>query len=218
MPAAVVLGMLVFHFYGLFQGMAYLQVIFFLFHVELGYAMALGFEPIPKAVARANRGALMALGALVIFSIPLQLGDRGYRSLKRTLAVERYLPDEATVFEGFYRTKAGRPACSAGPGDAASSTSIERRRSGWRSRARTPISSASRSCFVSLGGRRREQAGVPAAGRAGTAIRTDRARRPPLQRLANVPAGRVRSAGARSGRQRDPLGVRAGVTEAKAGV
>jgi O-Antigen ligase len=105
--AAVVLGMLAFHVYGLFQGMAYLPATFFLFFVALGHAMALASEPLPDGLVRASRAAALALGALVVLSIPLQLLDRGYRSLKRSLAVERYLPDEIDVFEGFYPPEAG---------------------------------------------------------------------------------------------------------------
>jgi len=105
-PLALVLAMLVFHFYGLFQGMAYVPVIFFLLFVELGYAAALA-APLPTRLARAGRGALVVLFGLVLVSLPLQALDRGYRSLKRALAVEAYLPDEAAEFEGFYAPETG---------------------------------------------------------------------------------------------------------------
>jgi len=103
---AVSLGMLVFHFYGFFQGMAYLPVIFFLFFVELGYAMTLAV-PTPPWLARASRAALVVLGALLLVSLPLQAVDQGYRSVKRALAIDAYLPDEAAEFEGFYVPETG---------------------------------------------------------------------------------------------------------------
>jgi hypothetical protein len=103
---ALSLGMLLFHFYGLFQGMAYIPVIYFLFFVELGYTMSLAV-PAPAWLSRASRTALVALGALLLVTLPVQAVDRGHRSLKRALGIEAYLPDEAAEFEGFYAPEAG---------------------------------------------------------------------------------------------------------------
>jgi O-antigen ligase len=105
-PAALVVGMLLFHYYGLFQGMAYIPVIHFLLFVEVGYAAAIAPAP-PARLTRWSRIALGALGALVLAALPFQVADRGYRDLKRTLGVLAYLPDEATEFEGFYRAETG---------------------------------------------------------------------------------------------------------------
>jgi O-antigen ligase len=104
---SLALGMLLFHFYGLFQGMAYLPVLFFLFFVELGYAMALDGGPLAGWLSLARRHALPVLVPLVVVALPLQVLDGGYRSLKRALGVETYLPDEAAEFEGFYSPEIG---------------------------------------------------------------------------------------------------------------
>jgi O-antigen ligase len=104
---AVALGMLVFHFYGLFQGMAYLPVTFFLFFAEAGYAMTLEPGRLPESMTRLRRALLVALALLVLASLPGYSADRGYRSLKRALGTEAYLPDEAAEFEGFYRPETG---------------------------------------------------------------------------------------------------------------
>ncbi len=105
--AAVALGMLMFHVYGVFQGMAYIPVIFFLFHVLLAYC--LGLDPGPESPrARAvRRGLLAVLGTLVLLSPLGYFADRGYRSVKRAFGIEAYLPDEIAEFEGFYRPESG---------------------------------------------------------------------------------------------------------------
>lgn len=103
---AVALGMVVFHFYGLFQGMAYLPVVFLLFHVQLAYAMALA-PPLPGGLLRLRRALLVVLGLLALASVQGYALDSGYRSLKRALGVAAYLPDETEDFEGFYRPESG---------------------------------------------------------------------------------------------------------------
>jgi hypothetical protein len=104
---AVLLGLVLFHFYGLFQGMAYIPVNFFLFPVLTGYAMTLDLGPPPPAVRRPLGASLVAMGALGLVAIVGYGGDRGYASLKRRLSVPAYLPDEAAEFEGFYRPETG---------------------------------------------------------------------------------------------------------------
>jgi hypothetical protein len=54
-----------------------------------------------------ERPAFLLLVALALVSLPAQLLDQGYKSLKQTLGVEAYLPDEAAEFEGFYRPETG---------------------------------------------------------------------------------------------------------------
>jgi O-antigen ligase len=107
LAVAVGLGLLTFNLYGLFQGMAYLPVIFFLFWVELGLAMTLDPGPLPGWLGGGRRWALVVLAGLVLVALPFQVLDRGYGSLKRALAVEAYLPDEADEFEGFYAPETG---------------------------------------------------------------------------------------------------------------
>ena len=104
---AVTLGLLVFHFYGLFQGMAYIPAIFFLLFAECGYAMTLDPGPWPAWLEKTRRPAATVLAALVLAAVPAQLSDRGYAGLKRALGVAAYLPDEALEFEGFYRPEVG---------------------------------------------------------------------------------------------------------------
>jgi hypothetical protein len=104
---AVLLGLVLFHFYGLFQGMAYIPVSFFLFPVLTGYAMTLDLGPPPHAVRRPLGASLVALGALGLVAAVGYAGDRGYASLKRRFSVQAYLPDEAAEFEGFYRPETG---------------------------------------------------------------------------------------------------------------
>src|SRR5262249_11142295 len=105
--AAVALAMLVFHVYGLFQGMPHLPVINFLFSGLVGYSVIL--DPVAHAPrARAlERGLLVVLGALVLLSPIAYFADRGYRSVKRAFGIEAYLPDEIADFEGFYRPESG---------------------------------------------------------------------------------------------------------------
>jgi O-antigen ligase len=105
--AALALALLVFHFYGLFQGMAYVPVIFFLLFVELGFALTLDTGPQPAWLVRASRWSIVLLGALVLAALPAQFLERGYPSLKRALSVEAYLPDEAAPFEGCYPPETG---------------------------------------------------------------------------------------------------------------
>jgi hypothetical protein len=103
----VALGMLLFHFYGLFQGMAYIPVIFFLFHIQVGYAMTLDPGVIPSWLIQARKRMLPLLAALVLVSSAGYSADRGYASLKRAFGLSAYLPDEASEFEGFYRPETG---------------------------------------------------------------------------------------------------------------
>jgi hypothetical protein len=105
--ACALLGLLLFHFYGLFQGMAYIPVIFFLFHVLTGFAMTLEPGPLPAWVRRVKTTTLATLGVLVLVSSLGYVADRGYLSLKQALGLEAYLPDEAAEFEGFYRPETG---------------------------------------------------------------------------------------------------------------
>lgn len=104
---AVLLGLVLFHFYGLFQGMAYIPVIFFLFVALTGYAATLDPQPLPAGSRKRRLVSLLALGALVLVSAVGYGGDRGYASLKRRFSVTAYLPDEAAEFEGFYRPETG---------------------------------------------------------------------------------------------------------------
>ena len=104
---AVLLGLVLFHFYGLFQGMAYIPVIFFLFVALTGYATTLDPQPSPAGPRKRRLVSLLALGALVLVSAVGYAGDRGYASLKRRFSLTAYLPDEAAEFEGFYRPETG---------------------------------------------------------------------------------------------------------------
>ena len=107
LPAAVAVGLLLFHLYGLFQGMAYIPVIFFLFFVEIGVAMTLDPGPSPDGLTALRRCAVGLLALLVLVALPFQLLESGYPRLKQALAVDGYLPDEAAEFEGFYAPEAG---------------------------------------------------------------------------------------------------------------
>ena len=104
---AVLLGLVLFHFYGFFQGMAYIPVVFFLFPTLNGYATTLDPGPLPPRARKTPRMSLLALGALVLVSTVGYARDRGYASLKRRFSVSAYLPDEAAEFEGFYRPETG---------------------------------------------------------------------------------------------------------------
>ena len=106
LPAALVVGMLLFHYYGLLQGMAYIPVILFLVFVEAIHAAAIAPPP-PAWLARWSWSTLVVLGVLALAAIPFQVADRGYRNLKRTLGAPAYLPDEAAEFEGFYGAETG---------------------------------------------------------------------------------------------------------------
>jgi O-antigen ligase len=104
---AVLLSLALFHFYGLFQGMAYIPVVFFLFAVLSGYATVLEPGPTAPGARRTHRASLLVLGALALVSAVGYAGDRGYASLKRRFSVAAYLPDEGAEFEGFYRPETG---------------------------------------------------------------------------------------------------------------
>ncbi len=104
---AVLLGLVVFHFYGLFQGMAYIPVTFFLFPLLTGYAMTLDTPPVAAPDRAWFRKGLLAATALVLVTAVGYARDNGYTSLKRRFGVVAYLPDEAAEFEGFYRPETG---------------------------------------------------------------------------------------------------------------
>ncbi len=106
LSACVLLAMVVFHFYGLFQGMQYVAVTWFLFHLTLGHAMTVEVGP-PAAWRRLTVGGFFVLLALVLASAAGYLGDRGYRSVKQRYGLAAYLPDEAAEFVGFYRPEQG---------------------------------------------------------------------------------------------------------------
>jgi O-antigen ligase len=106
-PAALVVGMLVFHVYGFFQGMAYVPATFFLVFLEAGYAVVIAPVHTPGRLAPAGRFLLPALAAAVLAAAPLQAWENGYPSLERALGVTSYLPDESAEFEGFYRAETG---------------------------------------------------------------------------------------------------------------
>jgi hypothetical protein len=107
LPFAVLLGLVLFHFYGLFQGMAYIPVVFFLFVALSGYATTLDPGPSDAGPKRPSRILLLVLGVLVLVSAVGYARDRGYTSLKRRFSVQAYLPDESAEFEGFYRPEKG---------------------------------------------------------------------------------------------------------------
>jgi O-antigen ligase len=102
---AVLLGLVTFHFYGLFQGMAYIPVTFLLGVALAGYASVL--EPSAEAVASRGRIGLLLMGVLLAAAAFGYASDNGYRSIKRRFAVTAYLPDESAEFEGFYRPEIG---------------------------------------------------------------------------------------------------------------
>jgi O-antigen ligase len=104
--ACVLLALVVFHFYGLFQGMQYIVVTWFLLHVALGYAATLA-EGLPRPVARGLDGGLAALLALVLGSGLVYASDRGWERMRQDLRIGPYLPDERDEFVGFYRPERG---------------------------------------------------------------------------------------------------------------
>jgi hypothetical protein len=74
--------------------------------------MTLDPGPLPDWLAVGRRWALVLLVVLVIVALPFQALDRGYRSLKRALAVEAYLPDEAARVRRLLRSGNGSRAAS----------------------------------------------------------------------------------------------------------
>jgi hypothetical protein len=107
MTRCVLLVLVVFHFYGFFQGMAYIPVTWFFFALATGYVMTLDTGPVSPGVRRATTALLWAFFVLVLLAGLGYAAERGYRSLKRTFAVDAYLPDEAAEYEGFYRPESG---------------------------------------------------------------------------------------------------------------
>jgi hypothetical protein len=103
---AVLSGLAVFHFYGLFQGMAYIPVTFFLLPLITAWAATLHSQEPPASAGRRSR-AWIAGAALLLASAAAYAADTGYSSLKRRFAVEAYLPEERTEFDGFYRPEMG---------------------------------------------------------------------------------------------------------------
>jgi hypothetical protein len=98
--------MVVFHFYGLFQGMQYIPVIFFLFHLQAGYAMTVDATGRPPWFPRAARNAWVVLGAFVLVSPLYYWHNRGFRNLKEKYGLRVYLPEESAEFEGFFGPEA----------------------------------------------------------------------------------------------------------------
>ncbi len=107
LTGCTLLVLIVFHFYGLFQGMSYLPLTWFFFFVAMGHVMTLETSPLSPAAARTARVASGAgLGLLMLAGV-LYAGDRDYRNLKLAFGREAYLPEEAEVYEGFYRPESG---------------------------------------------------------------------------------------------------------------
>jgi hypothetical protein len=104
---AVLAGLAVFHFYGLFQGMAYIPVTFFLLPLLTAYAATLQPTAEGGASGSGPRAWVAAGVGLALASAVAYAADSGYASLKRRFAVHAYLPDERTDFEGFYRPETG---------------------------------------------------------------------------------------------------------------
>ncbi len=105
--ACVLSSMLVFHLYGIFQGMQYVPVVWFLFHLSTGYAMTVAPGGLPTGLRRLLRGAFLLLGFLVVLSVFDYGTNRGYRDVKERLGLGAYLPDERAEFVGFYRPEIG---------------------------------------------------------------------------------------------------------------
>jgi len=103
---AVLVGLLVFHFYGLFQGMAYIPVTFLLLPLLTAYAVTLDQGGAAPSGQPSARLAVVA-GVLLVAAGTAYASDTGYASLKRRFGVAAYLPEEREVFEGFYRPEAG---------------------------------------------------------------------------------------------------------------
>lgn len=104
---ALLLGLMVFHLYGLFQGMAYVPVTFLLFPLLTGHAVALDPRPAGASAPPRARVARLAVAGGLVAVLGGYTADTGYASLKRRLGVEAYLPDERAGFEGFYRPEIG---------------------------------------------------------------------------------------------------------------
>jgi O-antigen ligase len=102
---AVLLGLVAFHFYGLFQGMAYIPVTFLMLPLATGYALTL--DAAAPAPTRSQHAWLLVLVCLLGVAAWAYSSDRGYASLKRRLGVTAYLPDEGAEYEGFYRPETG---------------------------------------------------------------------------------------------------------------
>jgi O-antigen ligase len=107
LAACVFLAMIVFHFYGLFQGMQYVVVTWFVFHLAVGYAMTVDVGPLAPRLQRPLRGVCLLSGALVLISLLHYRADQGFRDIKQRYELSAYLPDEAAEFEGFYRPESG---------------------------------------------------------------------------------------------------------------
>jgi O-antigen ligase len=102
----VVLSMAVFHFDGLFQGMQYIPVIFFLFHLLAGYAMTVEATRWPSALPKVDRTAWAVLAVLVLLSPLYYWPNRGFLNLKEKYGLRAYLPEEGAEFEGFFGPEA----------------------------------------------------------------------------------------------------------------
>ncbi len=99
---AVASSMLVFHVYGLFQGLQYIPVVFFLFFLETGYTMTVEEARQPPWLPKAARSVWIVLAALVLASPLYYWENRGFCNLKERYGVSTYLPEESAEFEGFY--------------------------------------------------------------------------------------------------------------------
>jgi O-antigen ligase len=103
---AVVLSMSVFHFDGLFQGMQYIPVVFFVFHLQTGYAMTADATPWRPGPLRVAKTGWAVLAALVLVSPLYYWRNRGFSNLKEKYGLGTYLPEEGAEFEGFFGPEA----------------------------------------------------------------------------------------------------------------
>jgi O-antigen ligase len=100
---AALLVLIAFHVYGLFQGMSYLPMTWFFFFLAMGHVLSLeAGRPLPVSARAARIAGGAGIFVLVLAGVRYA-DDRGYRSFKQAFGREAYLPEEAEVFEGFYR-------------------------------------------------------------------------------------------------------------------
>ncbi len=99
---AVLLSMLAFHVYGLFQGMQYIPVTFFLFHLQAGYAMTVDETRSAPWLPKVAKAVWAVLVVLVLVSPLLYWENRGFRNVKEKYGLQAYLPGESAEFEGFF--------------------------------------------------------------------------------------------------------------------
>lgn len=99
----VVISIISFHMYGIFQSMQYIPMIWSIIFLNLGYAMTIDDEVLPEKVRRITGVVIKGMVLLVLVGGVVYFMDRGSQNLAEKYGLKVYAPDqEWHNYLGFY--------------------------------------------------------------------------------------------------------------------